>query len=148
MQSVPVHDQVSAGGVAFRKNDGQVEIILISVGEARRWQLPKGLINPGEVAEQAALREVREEGGVDAEIISPLEVIEYWYYGGQGVRRRRYHKYVHFYLMRYCSGDPLDHDHEVNEARWWEIENAYRALTFPSEKRVVQKALELLERGV
>ncbi len=148
MQSVPVHDQVSAGGVAFRKNDGQVEIILISVGEARRWQLPKGLINPGEVAEQAALREVREEGGVDAEIISPLEVIEYWYYGGQGERRRRYHKYVHFYLMRYCSGDPIDHDHEVNEARWWEIENAYRALTFPSEKRVVQKALELLERGV
>lgn len=148
MEMAPVHQQVSAGGVAFRKNDGHVEVVLISVGEARRWQLPKGLINPGEVAEQAALREVREEAGIQAELISPLEVIDYWYYGGHGEKRRKYHKYVHFYLMRYCSGDPADHDHEVNEARWWEIGSAHAALTFDSEKRVIQKAREALQRGV
>ena len=148
MQTAPVLNQVSAGGVAYRKNDGHIEVVLISVGDTRRWQLPKGLIDPGEVAEQAALREVREEAGVNAELLTPIDVIDYWYVGGQGEKRRRFHKYVHFYLMRYTSGDPSDHDHEVNEARWWEINQAYKLLTFDSEKRVMQKALELLEGGV
>lgn len=145
MHMSPTQRQVSAGGVAFRQNEGQIEVALISVGVTRRWQLPKGMINPDETPEVAAQREVREEAGIDTELIAPLEMIEFWYYGGLGAQRTRFHKFVHFYLMRYCSGDPADHDHEVNEARWVEISRALRMLAFDGERRVVSRAHEMLQ---
>ena len=73
--------QVSAGGVAFRLNDSDYEIAIISVNPSRRWQLPKGLIDAGETPETAALREVREEAGIVTELIAPIEIVEYWYVG-------------------------------------------------------------------
>ena len=144
MNSIPTQTQVSAGGVAFRKTDSRVDVALISVGLQARWQLPKGMINPGETNEEAALREVREEAGIETELLAPIDKIEYFYYStGSGGRRVRFHKYVHFFLMRYRSGDPMDHDHEVNEARWTDIDEAYNLLRFDSEKHVIERAREL-----
>ncbi len=72
--------QISAGGVAFRGQDSRIEVALISVGEKRRWQLPKGIVNHGESNETAAMREVREEAGIETEMLAPLDKVEYWYY--------------------------------------------------------------------
>jgi len=138
--------QVSAGGVVFRRHAGRLEVALISVGEPVRWQLPKGLVRKNETHEAGALREVREETGLQAELVELIETIEYWYYGGgrQG-ERVRFHKHVHFYLMRCLGGDLADHDAEVNEARWFEIAQAAGQLAFASEKKVVLKAAEMLK---
>jgi len=144
MDELPTVDTVSAGGVAYRRINGRVEVALISVGPDRRWQLPKGTVDDGEAKETAALREVREEAGVAAEIVAPLDTIEYWFYAVVKGQRVRLHKYVHFFLMRYRSGDVRDHDFEVNEARWVEINQAIRLLAFKSEQDVVSKAREII----
>ncbi|MEX2142516.1 MAG: NUDIX hydrolase [Pirellulales bacterium] len=139
----PIEAQFSAGGVAFRAGmEGGVEVALIAVGEKRRWQLPKGTIEHGEAPEAAALREVREEAGVQTEIVEPLDVVEYWYVGDSRGRRVRFHKKVHFYLMRYISGNVADHDHEVLEARWLPIDEAIERLAFKNERNVVAHAKE------
>jgi 8-oxo-dGTP pyrophosphatase MutT (NUDIX family) len=135
---LPIVPQFSAGGVAFRRTrEGGVEVALIAVGESHRWQLPKGTIEDGEPPEAAAMREVREEAGVETELIEPLEEIEYWYVGDSRGRRVRFHKKVHFYLMCYVAGDVADHDHEVREARWFEIDEAIERLAFKNEQNVV-----------
>jgi 8-oxo-dGTP pyrophosphatase MutT (NUDIX family) len=144
MSKVPTKLQISAGGVAYRKRDAQVEIALISVGDDNRWQLPKGLIDKGESTEDAAVREVHEEAGIDTDLVEPLDKVEYWYFWNEAGQRVRYHKFVYFYLLRYKSGDVSDHDHEVNEARWFNIDQAINVLAFGSEKKIVEKARELL----
>lgn len=133
-------EQVSAGGVVFRINKGTAEIVIVRIVPEMRWQLPKGIIDPGETIEEAALREVREESGIVAELVSPIETIEYWFVADRDGERIKYHKFVHFFLMQYKSGDIADHDHEVDEARWVEIETALEMLEFKSERDVVTKA--------
>jgi 8-oxo-dGTP pyrophosphatase MutT (NUDIX family) len=140
MSKVPTKLQISAGGVAFRKQDGRIEVALISVGDEGRWQLPKGIVDKGESTEQAAVREVREEAGIDTEVVERIDKVEYWYFWNEDGRRVRYHKFVYFYLLRYKSGDVRDHDREVNEARWVEIDEAIELLAFDSEKKVLKKA--------
>jgi 8-oxo-dGTP diphosphatase len=145
MNKVPTKLQISAGGVAYREQDAGIEIALISVGDDNRWQLPKGLVDKGEATEHAAVREVCEEAGIDSEVIERLDKVEYWYFWNEDAQRVRYHKYVYFYLLRYKSGDVQDHDREVNEARWFKINDSINVLAFDSEKKIVEKARELLE---
>ena len=142
---VTTKTQVSAGGVAFRVQEGRLEVALISVGENERWQLPKGLVGPDEPHETTALREVREETGLETEPLQFIDKVEYWYYSGAGPKRVRFHKFVYFYLLRFKGGDVQNHDHEVNEARWVEINEARRMLAFSSEKKILDQARELLE---
>ncbi len=138
--------QVSAGGVVFRRHGRRLEVALISVGQPPRWQLPKGLVRKREATEAAALREVREETGLNGEVVEPLETIEYWYYGGERQGQRvRFHKRVHFFLLRFLNGDVTEHDDEVNEARWFEIAQAAQQLAFVSEQKVVLNAIEKLK---
>ena len=144
MSKVPTKLQFSAGGVAFRKKAGRVEVALISVGESNRWQLPKGLVDKGESTESAALREVREETGIDAVMIERIDKVEYWYVSKDQGSPVRYHKFVYFYLLRYSSGDVLDHDQEVNEARWFDIDDAINKLAFDNEKKIMEKAREMI----
>jgi 8-oxo-dGTP pyrophosphatase MutT (NUDIX family) len=136
--------QVSAGGLAVRERAGKVEIALISVGDPPRWQLPKGLVDKGEKPEAAAVREVREEAGIEADLVAPVETVEYWYQSKAGAQRIRYHKFVHFFLMKYRSGDVRNHDHEVNEARWVKADDAAQMLAFANERKVLAKALEMV----
>ena len=141
---VPIREQVSAGGVVFRGEKGSVEVVIVAVGGQNRWQLPKGLVDAGENPEIAAVREAREEGGVSSEVVQLLETIEYWYAGLDNGIRVRFHKRVHFYLLRYISGDTKEHDWEVNEARWVPIEDATSQLAFDNERRVMQQARDLV----
>jgi len=144
----PVQTEVSAGGVTYRLvAGGGVEIALISVASPPRWQLPKGHVDPGESPEQAAMREVREETGIETTLVAPLEVIDYWYHGLARGRRVRVHKYVHFYLLAHRAGDVRDHDHEVHEARWMPLDEALRALAFDAERSVLERARGLIESG-
>lgn len=136
-------EQVSAGGAVFREIDGRDELVIVRIIPSGRWQLPKGLVDEGETNEQAAVREVREEGGVTGELIAPAGKVVLWYYGDRDGERVRFHKQVHFYLLRYVSGSVEDHDHEVAEARWVTPETAGAMLTFRNEKEIVEKAHKL-----
>ena len=99
--------------------------------------LPKGHLDDAETPEQAAVREVREEGGVEAELVSHLGDVRYWYRRkGRSVPKR-----VRFFLFRYRSGDPADHDDEVEEARWMGLAEASTALSYEGEREMVVRAL-------
>ena len=141
---VVTETQVSAGGVAWRRGDGGVEVALVLVGPKRRWQLPKGIVEEDEAPLAAALREVREEAGLETTLDAELETIEYWYVATRGAARVRYHKFVHFFLLAWQGGDVRDHDHEVLEARWFPIAEAVERLAFPNERQVVTQAAGLL----
>jgi 8-oxo-dGTP pyrophosphatase MutT (NUDIX family) len=140
-KSVRTETQVSAGGAVFRPGASGPEIALISVGTPPRWQLPKGIIDKGETPEHAAVREVREEAGIDAGIDRLIEKAEYWYQATESGGRVRYHKFVYFFSMAYIGGDVADHDDEVNEARWFSADEAIAMLTFRSEREIVEKAI-------
>jgi 8-oxo-dGTP pyrophosphatase MutT (NUDIX family) len=135
--------EVSAGGVIYRKHDRAIEIALIHV--RHRWSLPKGHVEEGESMNETAMREVREETGLEGRIRKKLGDIRYSYRDktpdGEPIR---IYKRVHFYLLRYLKGDVRDHDHEVDEARWFPIEEAIHNLKFATERRMVQRALGML----
>ena len=141
---VPVREQVSAGGVVFRRVGERIEVVIVGVGPQNRWQLPKGLVEKDEKPESAAVREAHEEAGVATEVVSHIETVEYWYAGLDGGEKVRFHKRVHFYLMRYLSGDPKEHDWEVNDARWVPIDDAVGQLAFENERRVVEEGRKRL----
>jgi 8-oxo-dGTP pyrophosphatase MutT (NUDIX family) len=147
MSTFETKEQVSAGGVVYRRRGQRIEVALISVGEAARWQLPKGLVGRGETPSEAALREVAEETGLTCEIVAELERVEYWYFSKGGAQRVRFHKFVHFYLMRFVSGDISGHDAEVNEARWVGVEEAEGMLAFKGERKALVEAREMLAAG-
>ena len=142
--SFPVATQISAGGVAFRQVGAEVEIAIILTQPNRRWQLPKGTLDEGETIEQAALREVREETGINTSCIAPVETIEYWYVGNSGGLKTKFHKFVHYFLLKYLDGDVSRHDHEVAEARWVSVDKAIEMLAFKNEITTVKKAAELI----
>jgi 8-oxo-dGTP pyrophosphatase MutT (NUDIX family) len=99
--------------------------------------LPKGHPEQGESAEDAALREVREEAGVEARLVAPLGDVRYWYTRGG----RRIAKVVSFFLLAYVSGEVEDHDFEVEQACWMPLENAARELTYAGEREMAARAL-------
>ena len=104
--------------------------------------LPKGHIDPGEDALAAAVREVREEAGVEVELVCELGEVRYWYSrAGRAVP-----KGVHFFLFRYAGGDPADHDEEVQEARWMPLAQACEQLTYEGEREILGRALAALDR--
>jgi 8-oxo-dGTP pyrophosphatase MutT (NUDIX family) len=145
---LPVREQVSAGGVVFRRDNERVDVVIVAVGGNNRWQLPKGLVENDEDPKLAAVREAREEGGIDSEVVEHIETVEYWYAGLDKGERVRFHKRVYFYLLRYLSGDTSNHDWEVNEARWVPIDDAASQLAFDNERRVVEQAKRLIgDRG-
>ena len=140
----PVVHQTSAGGVIYKRATGGAMIAIVSVGENNRWQLPKGLVDKGESPEATAVRETREEAGVEGRVEAPLDKIEYWYVGMHEGKQVRFHKIVHFFLLKYVLGDVSGHDYEVNEAQWVPVDEALRMLAFKSERNVVEKAAALL----
>ncbi|HVA36046.1 MAG TPA: NUDIX hydrolase [Candidatus Dormibacteraeota bacterium] len=134
--------ETSAGGLVVRRHGQGYSCLLIGRGTPRIWSLPKGHVEPRETMEQAAIREVREETGCWAEIITKLSEISYYFFQN----RAKHKKAVTFYLMRYLSGKTENHDHEVDEAAWFPLSAAKRTLKYVNEKRVIDLAMECLER--
>lgn len=143
-KKIPTARERSAGGVIWRRVDGRIEVCLIATRGGTRWQLPKGHASEGESDEQAARREVREETGCDGEVEGDLGEITFWFFVGTGEKRRRVKKSVHFFLLRYLSGDTRDHDAEVDDARWFPLGTALRQITFESERAILEKAADRL----
>jgi 8-oxo-dGTP diphosphatase len=135
-------NEVSAGGVVYRRTENGLEVLICKDAGYHRWVLPKGLVNPGETFEQTAVREVREETGVRARLITALGDPEQYVYMARGVR---VYKSVHYFLLEYESGTTDDHDHEMEEVRWVSIEAAMQTLAYDGAKNVLRRAKALIE---
>ncbi len=136
--------EVSAGGVVVREQNGARELAIIRPSGRKVWALPKGHVDPGENPAQAAEREVREETGLMVELLGSLGEVRYTYH----FRGKLVAKTVSFFLFRYRQGtiDALDPKmrHEVDEARWVPLDEANRWLSFPGELDMVSKARTML----
>jgi 8-oxo-dGTP pyrophosphatase MutT (NUDIX family) len=130
----------SAGGVVHRFRDGRHEVVLVHRRHPRLWALPKGTPNAGETLDETALRETREETGLQVEIEAPIRSIQYFFVRG----RTRFQKTVHFYLMRPVGGALDDHDHEFDEVAWWQLEEALELMTHATERMIVEEAAALM----
>jgi len=134
----PFERLTSAGGVIVRKADSMFEVALIF--NDGLWLLPKGLVEEGEMPEEAALREVREETGLEGSLVDKIGEIGYTFQRG----KRRYFKTVHLYLLKHTGGSTEAHDSEADEARWFPVAEALQVLAYPNEQRIVAKAWEML----
>jgi 8-oxo-dGTP pyrophosphatase MutT (NUDIX family) len=108
-----------------------------AAGGRKVLALPKGHVDPGETAEQAALREVREETGMTGALVDLLGEVRYWYQRGG----RKIPKLVTFFLLEYRSGSEADHDSEVEEVRWLPLTDAVTELSYKGEREMVERAL-------
>lgn len=133
--------QFSAGGVVYRKTGNLMEIILLVRGEGKIFCLPKGKIEGPETRIEAALREVREEAGVNGVIKKDMGKINYWFYSEE--EAARIHKTVHFFLIKYESGNIKDHDADAEEVMWLPVKEALKVMTYDSERKVAEKAVKL-----
>jgi 8-oxo-dGTP pyrophosphatase MutT (NUDIX family) len=139
-----IEREFSAGGVVVRGDEVAVIVPKKLSPEGRQvLALPKGHPDGDETPEAAALREVREETGVDAELVGPLGDVRYWYQRGG----RRVAKVVSFFLLRYAGGSLDDHDAEVEEARWVPLEEAGRTLSYAGEREMATRALSRIAEG-
>ena len=137
----------SAGGVVLRDGAEGLEVLVCGRNSDGLWALPKGTPEPGETLEQTALREVREETGIEVEKEDTVGEIKYWFSRPQeGVR---YFKTVKHYLMRPIGGDTKNHDHEFDDVKWFAVGEALRLLTYRNEVKILRQAIDLalLRRG-
>lgn len=118
--------------------DGAPHVALIATRGKTRWGLPKGAVSEGETSEQAALREVREETGIEAEIIRTLDTIEYFFRAGETLIQKR----VDFYLMRYVAGELKPQLSEVDDVEWVELRAALQRASFDSERKLLERVSE------
>ncbi len=137
--------QTSAGGIVFKKENNQYLWLIVQHSQHKGWVFPKGLVgdkNSSETMEEAALREVEEEGGVKAKIIKIPPIKTFYQYRWQDQLIK---KTVYYYLMKYQSGDPANHDWEVSQANFVPQEEVLLILTYPSDINAFQKILKLIK---
>jgi ADP-ribose pyrophosphatase YjhB (NUDIX family) len=144
----------SAGGVVFRvgapdnsaaidpHSTPAIEIVLVGHVRENIWTLPKGTPTHNETRAQTALREVREETGLETHIVGEIGAIEYTFTR----RGMRFVKEVFHYLMVATGGSVDLHDHEYDEARWYPLAGAMRVMTYSNEVEAVRRAEGLITR--
>jgi 8-oxo-dGTP diphosphatase len=137
--------EFSAGGVVYKKDNGNIFILMVQHGGyAHHWGFPKGHIADtikGETKEDAALREVKEETGIDAKLLQALAPIQFWYVRDEEKRK----KTVYFFVMEYQGGDFSQKDLEMQDVQWIPIKDVLEKVTFKSEKQVFQEAKKYLQ---
>jgi 8-oxo-dGTP pyrophosphatase MutT (NUDIX family) len=145
--------EFSAGGIVIRRAHDfgskphflkkEIEVLVCQHSQHHGWVFPKGLIGDHikeENKEQTAQREVEEETGVKGKIIQPLSEVEYWYqFSGEKIK-----KTVYYFLMEYVSGDISKHDSEMENVEWISKKDVEKKLTYPSDKKVWNKASKLI----
>ena len=125
--------------ISFR--EGHAFVALIATRHRTRWGLPKGAVSAGETSEQAALREVMEETGLEASIVKPLDTIEYFFRAGDSLIRKR----VDFYLMNYVGGELTPQLSEVDDVEWVDLREAIGRASFDSERKLLETVLSEIE---
>jgi len=139
-------NQVSAGGIVFKKEKDKILWLIVQHSQHKGWVFPKGLIGDkktNELMEEAALREVEEEGGVKAKIAYPTPVKTFYQYRWEDQLVK---KTVYYFLMEYISGDPKNHDWEVSEAKFVTEDEVKKTLTYPSDKQAFEKMLTIFNQ--
>ena len=131
----------SSGGAVISMRNGAAHVALIATRSRTRWGLPKGAVAEGETSEAAALREVREETGLTARIVRPLDTIEYYFRAGDTLIQKK----VDFYLMEYVAGELEPQLSEVDAVEWVELSAALQRASFDSERKLLQMALQELD---
>lgn len=135
---------ISAGGLVVRYRDPRWEAALVGreTPKGTEWRIPKGMQDEGEAIEQTAVREVREESGLDS---APLELIGMgsWTYQYEGHDRE---KTCSYFLMRCMGGDIHDHDKEYDQIDWFDLKAAVKSLSYSIEKQIVRDAVALLKK--
>ena len=138
--------EFSSGGVVFKKDiNGALWLVRKTMSSKlfpeEHWMLAKGWIDEGEKPEDTAVREVKEETGVEAKIVKKIETIKYFY---KHPERGDVFKFVTFYLMEYIRNLPGGFDNETSEVAWLNFEEAKKRLSFSGEKQILAKAYKLL----
>ena len=136
-------EETSAGGLVLRLDGGQIEAALIGRLDRRKrlvWSMPKGHLEEGETAEQAAVREAQEETGIYSRVIAPLGVIDFWFVA----EGRRIHKTVHHFVLEATGGDLSDEDIEVEEVAWVPVAELPTRLGYADERRLLERVPGLL----
>ena len=135
--------EFSAGGIVYKKQNGNVSILVAQHSGHKGWVFPKGLIGDhieNEAKEETAVREVKEETGVFGKIIKALKPVTYWYV----MDGEKHKKTVYYFLMEYISGNINDHDWEMQKVEWLPINEVEDRLTYPSDKKAWQEAKKLI----
>jgi mutator protein MutT len=135
-------DETSAGGLVVDA-DRRHAVLIGRLDRHGRllWSLPKGHIEDGETVEQTAVREVKEETGITARVLTSLGTIDYWFVA----ERRRVHKTVHHFLLEAIGGELSDEDVEVTEVAWVPVTDLESRLAYTDERALVRKAFELFQ---
>ncbi|MCR4329645.1 MAG: NUDIX domain-containing protein [Candidatus Roizmanbacteria bacterium] len=136
--------EISAGGIVYRQSENNRLWLLIQQANTGHWGFPKGLVgdnNPEETLEEAAAREVQEEGGVYAQIKSKILTPSRYYYTWRG---EKVQKTVWYFVMEYESGSVDDHDIEVEDAQFIEESLVPARLTYQNDKEQFGLSLKTL----
>lgn len=125
----------------YREGPHGPEVVLAHRRSPKVWALPKGTPDDDETLEETALRETREETGLNVTVEAPIDAIHYHFVRGTV----RFRKTVHFYLMRATGGDLQLHDKEFDDVSWMALPEAIELLTYPTERSVLERAAEMID---
>lgn len=139
--------EFSAGGIVFKKQGNKTQVLVCQHSQHHGWVFPKGLIGDhvrNEGKDETALREVQEETGVIGKILQEFEPVTYWYV----FEKEKIKKTVYYFLMEYVTGDIEEHDDEMEDVEWLDIDEVENRLTYKSDKQVWEKAKKLMTENL